>query len=127
MALWCKRQLKVSDLVLICEKTAIKGKYRLAIVTDVSVSKDGLVRKAELTYHVPGPGKVEVDSKGDYQWKGGRKGKLKGKAIVVTRSIQRLSLILGVEEQSDPIEVIEHHGHVSVVPADEEGVSPAKH
>ena len=48
------RQLKVGDLVLVADKTAIKGKYRLYIVSGVKTSQDGIVRSAELIYYGPG-------------------------------------------------------------------------
>ena len=113
------RGLKLGDLVMISDKTAVKAKYRLAIVTSVSTSTDGVVRSAELTYYLPGPGKVELGSDGKYKWRGGVRGKIKGRAITVTRSVQRLSLILAVEEQSGPLVVVEDHSHVIVLREEE--------
>ena len=96
------------------------SQHLLAIVTKTIPSKDGLIRSAELTYHHPGPGQVELSNDGVYQWKGEKRGKLKGKAVIVSRSVQRLCLILGVEEQSGPLYVVEDVNCVTVNQEDEE-------
>ena len=118
-----QRELKLGDLVLVADKTAVKAKYRLAIVSAVNTSTDGVIRSAELTYHLPGPGKVELGDDGKYKWSGGRRGKLKGRAITITRSVQRLALILGVEEQTQPMIVIEDHSHVIITAGDEDNTA----
>ena len=92
------RELQLGDLVQVADKSPIKGKYRLAIVTGVNVSTDGVVRSADLTYHLPGPGL-----------------KVKGRTQNISRSVQRLSLILGVEEQDCQLDVIEKDTHSIVV------------
>lgn len=91
------RELKVGDLVRVVDKAAIKTKYRLAIVAAISASKDGVVRSADLRYYAPGTKK-----------------KFRGKEIIITRSIQRLCLILAVEEQDRPLQVIEDISEVVV-------------
>ena len=80
------RNLQIGDIVLIHDKTAIKGKYVLGVVDDIDPSKDKLVRSCKVSYTVPNL----RDPIGTYS--GGRR-------IVVSRSIQRLTLILPVEEQ----------------------------
>ena len=87
------RNLCINDVVLICHSTAIKGKYRLAVVEEVKVSDDGCVRSVLLRYAV-----VTKDNK--------------SRVVRVRRSVQRLALILPVEEQSSPIDVREHDNYV---------------
>ena len=82
------RNLCVNDVVLICQSTAIKGKYRLAVVEEVKVSDDGCVRSVLLRYAI-----IAKDAK--------------PRIVHVRRSVQRLVLILPVEEQSSPVEVNE--------------------
>ena len=45
--------LRVGDIVLVHNKSPVKGKYLMAIVEDVSVGKDGLVRSCKVGYGVP--------------------------------------------------------------------------
>ena len=82
------RNLCVNGVVLICQSTSIKGKYRLAVVEEVKVSDDGCVRSVLLRYAI-----VNKDTK--------------PRIVRVRRSVQRLALILPVEEQSSPVEVKE--------------------
>ena len=84
------RNLCVNDVVLICQATAIKGKYRLAVVEDVEASNDGCVRSVSLRYVLVAKGEEKV------------------RTIRVRHSVQRLVLILPVEEQTSQIEVREH-------------------
>ena len=91
-----QRQLQKDDLVMIADKNALKAKYKLAIVSDVTPSSDGKVRKAELLYHTAGSSNR------------------KGQAVTVTRSVQRLALILGIEEQKGPMCVIDDENSVGV-------------
>ena len=79
------RNLQVNDVVLIVEATKIKGKYRLAVVDEVFTSSDGRVRSALVRYSL-----VNTSPQG----------KETVKQIRVKRSVQRLSLVLPVEEQS---------------------------
>ena len=82
------RNLCVGDLVMLCDPSPIKARYRLAIVEAVNVSKDNCVRSASVRY-----AKVDGD---------------RCRRITVQRSIQRLVLIMPVEEQDGfPLEVKE--------------------
>ena len=85
------RNLAVGDLVLVLDENPIKGKYKLALVDSVKVSSDGLVRSCVVKYRLP----ATMDTASV----------LHGKMIKVTRSIQRLSLILPVEEQNGELTV----------------------
>ena len=75
------RNMKIGDLVMIADSSKIKGKHKLGIVVATKVSDDGLVRSVTVRYFVrkddPGPWSAEQ----------------------VEQSVQRLSLILPVEEQ----------------------------
>ena len=64
----------------------LKGEYRLAVVAAVHPSKDGIIRRVSVRYTV-----YKSVSK-DMQLRGGR-------AVVIERSVQRLSLIAPVEEE----------------------------
>ena len=86
------RNLKTGDVVLIHLKTPIKGKYTMAIVESVETSKDGLVRSCDVGYRIP----KSTDPVDTYTG---------GKWISLTRSVQRLTLILPVEEQTNPLTV----------------------
>ena len=66
----------------------------MAIVDSVNESKDGLVRSCTERYRIPDP----KDEKGQYSG---------GKVIKLTRSIQRLTLLLPVEEQVEDLKVID--------------------
>ena len=92
------RNLRIGDLVMICEPTKIKAKYKLGIV-DVKLSSDGQVRSATIKYcnvqHVPG----STD---------------RVSTLCIVRSIQRLSLIMPVEEQDTALVVNEYEFHVQV-------------
>ena len=87
------RNLKIKDVVMICEKTKVKGKYRLAIVDDVKVSRDGNVRSAIVRYN-----SIRTSPQG----------KEMRQTIQVHRSVQRLCVILPVEEQVSEVDVNEH-------------------
>ena len=89
-----RRNLAVNDIVLVHEKSPIKGKYVLAKVDSVNVSRDGLVRSCTVSYRIPN----SKDPMGCYSG---------GRLIKLTRSIQRLTLILPVEEQDEELKVIE--------------------
>ena len=79
--------------MLIHDSSELKGKYRLGIVEATNVGNDGRVRSCSVGYTLP---RVK-DPLGYYT--GGRR-------ILVTRSVQRLSLLLPVEEQSEKLEVV---------------------
>ena len=87
------RNVCVRDLVMICESSPIKSKYKLGIVDAVHVSDDGHVRSATVRYVL-----LQKNSKGEDVVKN----------ITVKRSIQRLALILPVEEQVTPLEVTDN-------------------
>ena len=87
------RDLKINDVVLIHDASDFKGKYRLGIVETVNLGRDDRVRSCAVGYTLP---RVK-DPLGQYT--GGRR-------ILVTRSVQRLSLLLPVEEQSNKLEVV---------------------
>ena len=73
------RNLCIGDIVMICETSHIKAKYKLAIVEAIHTSSDGCVRSATLRYsNISGE---------------------RCTRITVKRSVQRLVLILPVEEQ----------------------------
>ena len=95
------RNLRVRDLVMICEPTKIKAKYRLGVVDDVKTSNDGCVRSATIRYVC-----IQKNPRGED----------KVQTIRVRRSVQRLSLILPVEEQSTNLEVKEHDFYVECTP-----------
>ena len=64
----------------------------LGVVNEVKLSSDGLVRSCVVRYRIPSA----KDGLEDYSG---------GKLIKISRSVQRLSLILGVEEQNGPLVV----------------------
>ena len=96
------RNLRVKDVVMICEKTKVKGKYRLAIVDDVKVSRDGNVRSAVVRYT---------------SIRRSPQGKETQQAIQVHRSVQRLCVILPVEEQVSEVNVNEYEFYVQCTSA----------
>ena len=87
--------LRVGDIVLIHDKSEIKGKYKMGIVEAVKTGEDGQVRSGTVGYMVP----RSKDQFGQYSG---------GKRIQVSRSIQRLTLLLPIEEQNYPLEVVEN-------------------
>ena len=87
------RNLSVGDVVLIHEKSPVKGTYKLGLVESVKVSRDGLVRSCVVSYRIPSS--QDLGNK----YSGGRK-------VSVTRSVQRLSLLLPVEEQNVKLEIV---------------------
>ena len=91
------RNLKEGDLIMICEQSTIKSKYKLGIVDTVHTSDDGRVRSVTIRYV-----NVQKNSNGD--------GKVS--VVYVKRSVQRLVLILPVEEQLTSVEVEDHGSHV---------------
>ena len=97
------RNLTPGDLVMICEATKIKGKHRLAVVEEVKKSGD-VVRSATLRYS------IRDDSAGVNT----RGGIGVVNSVRVSRSIQRLALIMPVEEQEGPLEVYENSLTVNV-------------
>ena len=94
------RNLRKGDIVMIAEASKLKAKYKLAIVDDVKVSRDNIVRSAVLRYN-------NVQN-----WNN----ELRARPVRVTRSVQRLVLILPIEEQSSPLDIMddEHQARVSI-------------
>ena len=86
------RNLCPGDVVLIHDSSSLKGKYLLGIVESIKESADSLVRSCKVSYTLPNP----KDSSDAYSG---------GKKIVISRSIQRLTLLLPVEEQEFPVKV----------------------
>ena len=78
---------------MICEASPIKAKYKMGLVDVVHPSADGRVRSVSVSYVL-----VQKKSDGEYATQ----------RIRVKRSVQRLSLILPVEEQVTQLEVEEH-------------------
>ena len=90
------RNLQIGDLVMIADSGKIKGKYKLGLVVATTVSNDGLVRSGTVQYFV-------------------RRGVAEKWTVeCVTRSVQRLVLILSVEEQTDELMVKDELSDVQV-------------
>ena len=89
------RNLCVGDLVMICEATQIKSKYKLGLIETVHMSADGCVRSATVKYtNISGDGRCSH--------------------VRVQRSVQRLVLVLPVEDQVSSLEVVERNTDVQV-------------
>ena len=86
------RDLALNDVVLIADRNVMKSEYKLGIVTDVKPSRDGRVRRAEVTYKRYRVGESIYECRG-------------AKDVKVTRSAQRLALLIPVEERSDIVQV----------------------
>ena len=89
-----QRNLAKGDIVLVHANSPIKGKYTVAKVDSVNVSDDGKVRSCSVVYRIPN----NKDSIADYTG---------GKLIKLTRSVQRLTLLLSKEEQEENMEVVD--------------------
>ena len=84
---------------MIADSGRIKGKYKLGIVLTVNASSDGLVRSVSVQYFVKrGNGEALT-------------------AQQVVRSVQRLVMVLPVEEQSENLQVQEDVAQVQVCKA----------
>ena len=82
------RNVCVGDLVMIADASKIKSQYKLGTVDSVTTSSDGRVRSAVVRY---------FNRKGvNESWKPER----------IVRSVQRLTLILPVEEQDSAVDVL---------------------
>ena len=103
------RKMRVGDVVLIGESTKIKAKYKMGVVETVYPSIDGFVRSATVRYAL-----VQSSAKGDH----------KVTIMRINRSVQRLVMVLPVEEQEEgaAVEVQEFHSHVECVSAVKAGV-----
>lgn len=96
------RNLRIGDLVMLSDSSPIKAKYKLGLVKDVHPSADGRVRTVTVGYVIIQKGVQSED---------------KVQRITVKRTVQRLSLILPVEEQTTLLEVEDHGAVVSIVKA----------
>ena len=96
-----RRNLTPGDIVLVHDVNAIKGSYKLAKVISVKMSADGLVISGVVQYRIP----YEKDKKSEYTG---------GKLISLSRRVQRLTLILAVEELDH--DVIVNNGSVVINP-----------
>ncbi len=82
-----QRNLKPGDVVLVFDdSSAIRGEYRLAIVRQVYAGDDDKVRKVSLAYKTYKVGEKVADYSG-------------AKDQVITRSVQRLVLIVPVDQE----------------------------
>ena len=80
----------------------MKAKYKLGVVDAVKTSADGYVRSATIRYT-----NIQKNPNGD----------IKSQIIRVYRSIQRLALIMPVEEQTAQMMVKDYDIHVEVCTA----------
>ena len=80
-----ERPLRRGDIVLVADQNTVRGEYRLAMVGDVHPSRDGLVRRVDIEYV------IYKSMTKDFQL-------VDGKLHSVPRSVQRLALIIPVEE-----------------------------
>lgn len=78
-----RRNIRVGDIVLVQDPNPVRGKWKLAQVSKVEESRDGVVREVKLRYKMCKPGN-------HYQ---GTKYK------TINRSVHRLVVLLPVEEQ----------------------------
>ena len=78
------RGVKVGDIVLVADSNTFRGDYRLARVVQVHPSKDGITRRASVAYKNYKVGEALREYKG-------------AKDTVVERSLQKLSLLIPVE------------------------------
>ena len=90
------RNLQIGDLVMICEDSKVKAKYKMAVVDDVKTSTDGVVRSATVRY-------CNIRSTPN--------GETKVTHMKVSRSVQRLVLIMPVEETSPSPVVVKDYEH----------------
>ena len=80
-----ERFLRVGDIVLVADSNTVRGEYRLARVSSVHPSVDGIVRKVSVEYVI-------------YKTVSKKFELIDGRITSVPRSVQRLSLIIPVEE-----------------------------
>ena len=80
-----KRNLRCGDVALITVSSAIKGKYVMGIVEETMTGQDGRVRSCSVAYYLPGEN-YSIRNMGR-------------RRIVVKRSIQRLTLLLAIDQE----------------------------
>ena len=83
-----QRNLKVDDVVLIADRNVMKGEYKLGIISDTHPSRDGKIRRVDVTYKRYRVGEALYECQGS-------------KDVTVQRSAQRLALLIPVEERMD--------------------------
>ena len=80
-----RRNVKIGDIVLVKDSNAIRGEWKMALVTDVHPSDDGRVRKVTIMY------KSFVDSKtSSKQYKDGT-------SISIERAVHNLIVVVPVD------------------------------
>ena len=89
------RNVCVGDLVMICEDSKVKAKYKMGVVDNVKYSSDNVVRSATVRYC-----NIQHNPKGDDEVT----------TMRVERSIQRLVLIMPVEEMQASV-VVKDYEH----------------
>ena len=85
------RNLRPGDVVLIVEKDSLRSEYRIAMVDKAYPGEDGKVRKVDLSYKNYKVGEIVTEYSG-------------AKNQVVSRSVQRLALIVPVDYDPDQTE-----------------------
>ena len=85
---------------MICEASKVKSKYKMGVVDNVKPSNDGAVRSATVRYC-----NVQRNPRGED----------KVTTMRVVRSVQRLVLIMAVEEMSAQVDVEEYEHCVKCV------------
>ena len=74
--------------MLVHDSSALKGQYKMAKVDEIKTSSDGRVRSCQVSYRIP------YSKDDNHKYSG-------GKVIKLSRSVQRLTLLLPVEEQTE--------------------------
>ena len=80
-----ERPLRKGDIVLVADQNTVRGEFRLARVGDVHPSEDGIVRRVDIEYVI-------------YRTMTKKFELVDGRVQSVPRSVQRLALIIPVEE-----------------------------
>ncbi|CAB4007217.1 RNA-directed DNA polymerase from transposon X-element [Paramuricea clavata] len=83
------RNLRPGDVVIIADRNTLRGDYRLGIVQEVFPSQDGKVRRVNVMYKNFQIGENVQKYKGHNE------------AVIVSRSAQRLSLLVPVDMDQD--------------------------
>jgi Mor family transcriptional regulator len=86
-----RRNLQPGDIVALADSNALRGQYRIAVVREVYPGVDGVVRKVAVAYK-----NFKVGEK-VYEYSG-------SKDVVITRSIQRLALLVPVDGDGESVE-----------------------
>ena len=83
-----RRNLKPGDVVLVVDSSVLRSEYRLAVIREVFPGDDHKVRKVSLSYKIYKVGESVAQYSG-------------AKDQVVTRSVQRLVLIVPVDQNEE--------------------------